>query len=268
MIKYITTAQKRNVKMNTSMKSLLLLLFFTIQIKNLQAQHNDWQTATKQEIIASYQKTCAWFINTSNYNFKMKYTSYKDHVSNEVFETSNGYYKRSGNNFKSETVGIKMFQNSKARLIIDTADQAIVVLSPTGLKPVMTDEKELGELLEKTKSLKKKKVGKGICYRIEFNKNDLYEAFEFTVDEKNLFQALVYYYSEQTEENYDNPEVYKPTLTKVKPRLEILFTNYLYPVQATDSEFQDKLIVLQNNKVDLLGKYKNYQVKDYRLQSK
>jgi hypothetical protein len=234
-----------------------------------QAQVGAWEVATKNEIISSYQKTWTWFTNTLNYAFRVKYTSYKDYLSKEIIESSEGYYKRLGNKYKTEAIGIKTVQNEKARIIIDTLDRIITVLNPGKLNPALTDAKDLELMLDNVRALKKRKIGKNVCYRIDFIKNELYEAYEFTINEKGLLESLVYYYSEQIEEDDGDGQYLSPLKTKVKPRLEVLFTNYQAPVTIAESEFQDKSIVLNDkHKINLLDKYKTFQLKDYRYQTK
>ncbi len=225
-----------------------------------------WQIVSKEEIVSSYKNICNWFINTSNYAFDMKYTSYKGHSSSDIIENSNGYYKRSGKKYATEVVGIKTIQNEKARIIIDTNDQVIAISNPSSLSPNIQSSEDLIKLLENVKSLKKKNLGKLTTYRIEFKKNELYEAYEFSVNDKSLLEKLTYYYAEQTEKDYGDDFSKKPSETKMKPRLEIIFSNYQVPAIVKDSDFNDKSIVIaSNNKVELLEKYKVYQLKDYRI---
>lgn len=248
-------------------KSLYIFFVFISAIST--AQVGAWEVATKNEVISSYQKTWTWFTNTQNYAFKLKYTSYKDYVSKEIIESSEGYYKRLGNKYKTEAIGIKTVQNEKIRIIIDTLDKIITVLNPGKLNPALTVAKDLEVMLDNVKALKKRKIGKSTCYRIDFIKNELYEAYEFTINEKGLLESLVYYYSEQIEEDDGDGQYITPIKTKVKPRLEVLFTNYQAPIVIAESEFQEKSIVLNDKqKINLLDKYKAFQLKDYRYQEK
>ncbi|MBI3518104.1 MAG: hypothetical protein HY062_01935 [Bacteroidetes bacterium] len=248
-------------------KAVYILFVFVSTISS--AQVGTWEVATKSEVISSYQKTWTWFTNTQNYAFKLKYTSYKDYVSKEIIESSEGYYKRLGNKYKTEVVGIKTIQNEKVRIIIDTLDKIITVLNPGKLNPALTNAKDLEVMLDNVKALKKRKIGKSVCYRIDFIKNELYEAYEFTINDKGLLESLVYYYSEQIEEDDGDGQYLAPLKTKVKPRLEVLFTNYQAPITIAESEFQEKLIVLNDKeKINLLDKYKAFQLKDYRYQAK
>jgi len=249
------------------MKSLLYLICMCSSFAY--AQSAAWQVASKEEIAAAYQKSCAWFITTPSYSFKLKYTSYKDHVSKEQIESSEGYYKRVSNNYVTEAVGLKTVQNDNLKTVIDTADRIITVMTPGNLKPNIAGAEELEALLANARSLKKAKLAKGIKYHIDFSKNDQYDAYEFTISDQNFIEGLTYYYSEQVEKVYSETSPAKSTEIKMKPRLEINFFNYQVPAKYNEAEFSDQSIIARDKgKVSLTGAYKDYRLMDYRLQTK
>lgn len=237
---------------------------------NLNSQNSPvWLASDKTEVIAAYRNACNWFMNTQSYAFEIKYTSYKTHTSNEIIESSIGYYKRSEKKYITDAVGIRTIQNEKIRMVIDTTDKVIAVSNPSSLTPGIQNADELNKLFDNVKTLRKKTILKSVTYRIDFKKNELYEAYEFTVGEKGYLEKLVYCYSEQIEKDYGDGENEKQKETKIKPRMEITFYNYLVPAKVNESEFTDRSIVLAaNNKVSLINKYKTYTLKDYRLQGK
>jgi hypothetical protein len=224
-----------------------------------------WQVANANEVAMAYQKAYSWFTGTSNYAFKLKYISYKNHTSNEVREISEGYCKRFNNKHRTEALGTLMIQNEHYKAMIDTVDKLIVISNTEKSAPVMADVKEMMALLKNTKALKKKMGTNNVSYRIEFNKNSAYEMYEFTVNNKGYLEKLVYYYSEQTEEHYPDEESVKPVKIRTKPRLEIAFSAYEVPAKITEADFSEKNIVMADpKKIVLLNNYKSYQVKDYR----
>jgi hypothetical protein len=245
------------------MKRIFFILLLVNGICKAQTS-SSWQTSTKAELINSYKKACDWFINTQDYSFAMKYVSFKDHYSNETLESSEGFYKRSGNKFRMEAVGIKTIQDNKTKIVIDTADRIIALTDPGSLSPNMQTADELIALLGNVKLIRKKNNGKATTYRIDFKKNELYDAYEFTVNEKGILEKLCYFYAEQTEKEYGDGDEVKPYENTVKPRMEITFTNYVFPAKTLATEFSDRSIVIASNKVSLSDKYKGYNIKDYR----
>ena len=227
-----------------------------------------WEPASKQEIISAYQKSCEWFSNTSSYFFRLKYTSFKDAISNIPLESSEGYYKRVANNCITEAMGIKTIQNQSFRITVDTSDKLITIMDPGNLSPAITSLAEMETLLGNTKSLKKARHGKKILFRIEFYKNEQFEAYEFLVNEKGILESLTYYYSEQTEKVYSEKYSGKPAEIKSKPRLEIRFFGHEIPARSVESEFTERTIIRNDKgKLSLVAAYRNYRILDYRLQT-
>lgn len=233
------------------------------------AQSGSIEPATKQELVAAYQKACSWFINTPGYYFKLKYASYKDYVSKEPIESSEGYYKRAAGKYITEAMGIKTMQNSAMKVEIDTADKIITVTDPGNLSPAMASAEEMEALLDNIKALKKIKHLKSISYRIDFNKNDQYEAYEFTVSDKGMIERVSYYYTEQTERKDNGITNKKITEIKMKPRLEISFSGYQVPAKYIESEFSEESIFIKDRtKLKLTSMYKDFRILDYRLQTR
>lgn len=248
----------------------IVLLFMCLCISMSYAQPAAWQTSSKQEIMQQYQDACNWLMNTPSYFFKLKYASYKDYVTKEIIESSEGYYKRVTSNYSMEALGIKTVQNSKMKVTIDTANKTVTLMSPASLSLTIADAEQLETMLTNTKALRKIKTSKtSVSYRLDFNKNSLYEAYEFSVNDKGILERLTFYYSEQdntaNEYGQESPE---KKGEKMKPRLEILFFGYEVPANYSKSEFEDSWVVVsEKGKVHLTGAYKNYRLLDYRLQS-
>lgn len=248
---------------------LSIFLFLVCQIFFGQTNTPAWQVATKTEVIEAYQKACDWFVKTNSYKLKLKYVSYKNHISNEIKETSEGNYMRSANNYKTEALGILTEQNNEAKVVVDTLDKLIIISNPEALKFNLANTTDLLSLLNNTKSLKKKVAENNSTYRIDFKPNVLYDAYEFTVNTKGILESLVFYYSEKTEQDYGNMANEEPIKIKIKPRLAISFYDYETNVKLNEKDFKVNDIVFNDaKKITLLNKYKHYQLKDYRYSKK
>jgi|GEM_PF-4208516 len=211
-------------------------------------------------------------MNTPSYFFRINYTSYKDHVTKDYLESSDAYYKKVANNYCMEALGVKTVQNSKMKIIVDTANSTVTVMSPSSVSLTIADAEQLEAMLSSTKALKKIRTSKTtVCYHIDFNKNRLYEAYEFSVNDKGVLERLTFYYSEQEDTNEQaegagNNEPAKGA--NMKPRLEILFSGYQVPANYSKSDFEDsRVVVNEQGKIQLMGPYKHYRLLDYRLQS-
>lgn len=250
-------------------RSFLIIVQICVYTICTHAQSTAWEMASKQEIVAAYHAACNWFINTPSYYFKLRYASYKDHVSKDKLESSEGYYKRVGKNYVTEAVGIKTTQNNNLKIVVDTSDKIITVMNPGNLSPTIASSEELDNLLNSVKALKKARIGKSIRYRIEFNKNELYEAYEFVINTSGLMEGLTYYYCERVEkEDVENGNE-KAAITAMKPRLEITFFGFQIPAKHVESEFIERAIYFkEKGRIELTGIYKDYRLMDYRVQTK
>jgi len=250
-------------------KIITTVLFAFLFSISSYAQPSAWQASGKQEIIEEYKNACNWLMNTPSYFFRLKYTSYKDYVTKEYLESAEAYYKRVTNNYRTDALGIKTLQNSKIKIVVDTANNTVTVMSPSSVSLTISSAEELETMLNNTKALKKIKASKTtVCYRVDFNKNSLYEAYEFSVNDKGILERITFYYSEQNnnENEYAQQSNEKSKGSKMKPRLEILFFGYQVPALFSKSDFEDPQVLINaKGKISLTGSYKNYRLLDYRL---
>lgn len=225
-----------------------------------------WTAATAQEVAQAYHKTCDWYLKNENYYFSLKYTSYKDHTSNEINESSTGTCKRQNNRFRTEALGNLMIQSDNYKLLIDTFNKSVIIANPDNKPPQVAGSEDVQKLLKLAKALKKIEFETFTRYRIEFSNNAVYTAYEFSVNKSSGYlESLVYYYGEQKESVYANEQDLVPVIIKSKPRLEIKFT--AVSQVTTESDFRENNIqVAATGKIKLVNKYKSYKLKDYRYQ--
>ncbi len=126
---------------------IILLAGFTA------SSQNQWQTCGKAEVIKAYQDICDWLIKTDSYSFGLNYSSFKNHTTREIEESSRGYYKRSENNFKCEAMGVLNFQNNHIKISVDSADKIISVSDPGSLNFSTMEFKDLDKMLDNVKLL-------------------------------------------------------------------------------------------------------------------
>jgi hypothetical protein len=241
--------------------SLAICICLGAQSKSL-----SWSVATAREVALAYGNACDWYLKNENYCFSLKYTSYKDHVSNEINESSTGICKRRNNRFRTEALGNLMIQSDSYKLVIDTLNKSVVVANPDKQSPQVAGLEDVQKLLKFTRALKKMELPTATRYRVEFKNNAVYTAYEFTVNKSSGYlESLVYYYGEQKESVYENEQDINPVIIKSKPRLEIKFT--AVNQAATENDFRENgILVAAAGKIKLANKYKSYKLKDYRYQ--
>ncbi len=222
-----------------------------------------WEVATKEEFTAVYEKSTGWFSKNLNYKVNVKYASYSDHSLAVAYEQSTGYFKRSNDFIHSSVLGIITVQNEKVCIMLDSLNQFIVVNSKKEVQQTLFDPKTFSELLSKVKSIKKQKSEKGeTTYQLEFPTNGLYSKYEFQTNVQGLPSVMKYYYSKEMKKDEKDENSLKG-----KPRLEVSFSGYQTNVNFVyEKEFSEKqFLKIENNKIVLNEKYRNFEVKDYRF---
>jgi hypothetical protein len=245
----------------------LLFILFIYSLSN-HAQPVSWESASAGEIAQAYRKACHWFTHTSSYAFKLKYSSFNSPYTDVPLETSEGFYKKTANRYISEGIGIRTIQTQDLKIIIDTTEKTITLMDPGRLNPDIASVADLEVLLANTRALKKCKQGKGIRYRMDFNPNAQFEAYEFLLNERGILERLTYYYSEQAESSEDWRSG-ENNAVRVKPRMEILFHSHEVPARIKESEFTTTFVVsFDKDKAHLNPFYNHFRLLDYRISKK
>lgn len=244
----------------------LILLSYICFSFTIMFQTISWETSSKEELRAAYEKAITWFTNNSNCKVDINYFSYSDYATTKPYDHSTGFYKRNNENLHSSAMGITTIQNEKLSLVIDTVNQIIVIKNKSEFNKTPVDSKSLSDLLDNVKSLKKQNRNEGeTAYRLDFKPNELYSAFEFIINTKGQFTRIIYYYSREMQQDEEN----KNSL-KGKPRMEINFSGYQTNTSFNyDKEFSEKIFLNEvAGKIVLNGNYKKYEMKDYRFEVK
>lgn len=220
-----------------------------------------WETASKEEFLKASEKASNWFSQNTNYKVDITYSSFTDHSSTNAHDIYSGYYKRQNNNFASSAMGVLTIQNDKYRISVDTVNHLMMLQNKTEIGQAIGDAKSFSDLLDRVKAIKKQKGENGsVSYKIDFNQNDLYSAYEFKVNEKGYLVFMKYYYSKELKDEQEDK-----TLTG-KPRLEVAFSNYQTNVKFNhEKDFSEKQFVKEEGKKIIpIGNYSKYEFKDYR----
>ncbi|MES2680892.1 MAG: hypothetical protein V4635_13455 [Bacteroidota bacterium] len=247
----------------------IYLIYFVLLSAPAWSQTAGWENISQPEMAEAYRSLCRWFTNTASYSVKLKYTSYSSAVAVKPIESAEGYYKRESGNYVTEIMGIKTLQNSAVRVILDTADKMITVMSPAVADPMAAVSGELESWLKNVSGLRKIKTATGIRYRIDFMENKLYEACEFAVSSNGRAEQLTYYYSEQVEKHAGDLPEQRNKEIRMKPRLEVRFTDYRIPADHTASVFSERSILTRDEgKLKPATAFRDYRILDYRKQEK
>ncbi|MFL5763548.1 MAG: hypothetical protein ACJ77K_06355 [Bacteroidia bacterium] len=236
-----------------------MLLFISVQRLS---GNTTWESCSKAEISVAYEKAIQWFSGNSSCSVSLNYASFMNYTTLIPSDESSGFYRKSKTNFHVNSVGIRTLCNGQYCLVADTANQIIVLKNKTEqTSPI--GSKDLDNLLSHVQAMKKMDLKNGItAYRLEFKPNDIYTAFEFRTNSSGTFDRITYYYSKEAKEDEDDEKS-----PKGKPRMEISFSNYATNVKFSEGEFSTAAYVKENGRKILLNEhYKNFELKDYRVQ--
>jgi len=243
------------------MKQIVLAIFFQLLVQATFSQSTD-----RDQFVADYTKMWKWMSRSGNYSFHLDYRSYKDHHSKDPYETASGTYRKSGVNYFCDVLGVKTVQNAQMKITIDSVEKLIILTKPQSLNPGELNLQQINDLMDNAKGIVKSFFGKATVYRIDFNKNELYEAVEYRFSNEGMLLQITYLYAEQVDRDYnDNGDMIENHL---KPRLDICFSDYKQ-VKDTGNEFSEKQFLTRNgDKLIASGKFRGYEIKDYRFNSK
>jgi len=160
---------------------------------------------------------------------------------------------------------ILTIQNEKYRISVDTVNHLMMLQNKTEIGQAVGDAKSFSDLLDRVKAIKKQKGENGsVSYKIDFNQNDLYSAYEFKINEKGYLVFMKYYYSKELKDEKEDKTV------TGKPRLEVVFSNYQTNVKFNyDKDFSEKQFIKEEGKKIIpIGSYSKYEFKDYRYNVK
>lgn len=216
---------------------------------------------SKEEMGGVFEKTNSWFRLTSSYQLDVTHASYENYTTPVPFEKSTGYFKKEGSNYHSMLLGIHTIQNSKYKIVIDTAERIIAVANPDQLTWLSYTQEDYKVLLKNATDTRMSKTGRYCFYRVELPESNPIGAYEFLVDEKGLAREINWYYNREVKKDPDD------NTSVVKPRMSISFSGYKespsFNYQETFSE--TPYFEKNNNKLVLTKKYGTFKLLDQRI---
>lgn len=243
-------------------RKIITYCCFCLFANALQSQGPVWESISKDKMAKVFEQTSSWFKNTSHYSVNVTHASFETWSKTVPFEKSTGYFKKEAENYHSFILGIHTIQNSKYKIVLDTANKTMIVASVgKSIWNAYTLE-DYQYTLKSCTSIKMTNFGKDKKYRLEYGEGYPLERYELLVANDGLIKEVTMYYSKKIPRNPDDENS-----EKVKPRLNITFTGYKKAPSGTDdNEFdENRYFIKKGNKLLPAKRYQNYTLSDQRL---
>jgi len=226
-----------------------------------QANAQSWEPLSYEEMGKILQGINDRYKNLHSFSVTVTHSSYENYFSKNPADRSTGYFRKEGLNYHSFLLGIHSVQNSRYKVVIDTAQNSIMVSNPSG---EMTGSLTLGEydaLLKLCSSLKTYSDGDEKHFRMEF-RDYTFSAIELALTADGLMKEMVFYYRQEVDKNPD-----EPNSPKTKPRLSIVFSDYRQGITFNyNDEFDEaRYFALSGNRLVVTDAFKKFKLRDLRV---
>ncbi|CAN5526245.1 hypothetical protein BH10BAC1_BH10BAC1_13370 [soil metagenome] len=245
--------------MNKKIITYFCSLLFALTV---QAQAPEWVTVSKDNMAIVFEQMSNWYKNNTNYSVVVTHTSYQTHTTTVPYEKSVGFFKKEKNNYHSFLLGIHTIQNTNCKIILDTANNAMMVANVDNSIWTAYTLEDYKYTLKMCKEIKVVTINTDKKYRLEYSEGYPLERYEFIVAADGSLKEVIWYYSKKIPKDIDDENS-----EKVKPRLSITLSAYKKLQSGSNkNEFDEtKYFVKKGNKLFPSEKYKNFTLSDQRI---
>lgn len=243
-------------------RTMIICCWCWLAVSTLSAQALAWENIGKDRMANVLIQLNDWFKNTPNYAVTVTHTSFETYTTTVPYEKSVGYFKKDRERYHSFLLGIHTFQNAAYKIVVDTANQTMLVAN---VEPGIWNAYDLEGytyLLNSCSGIKTANSGSDKKYRLEYGIGHPLERYEFLLAPDGSLKEVAMYYRNSVPKNPDNP-----ASEKVTPRLNITFSGYKKGNfgMTNDECDEKKFFIKKGNKLLPTGKYRNFNLIDQRL---
>ncbi|HEU4719483.1 MAG TPA: hypothetical protein VFU15_16685 [Bacteroidia bacterium] len=252
--------RRKNIRLGISIAGAMLLLLFA------DAFPVAWTDMTKEEFDGEMQKTSQFYTVNQHYSVQVDYASFRGYDSEIPYDQSTGYYRKDGKSYHNFLLGIHTIQNSRYKVIVDTAKKAILVADPENEESA-AEMKQLNFDNESkyVTAYKSAPSGGGKLLRVEFNKIPAYTAYTIDISDDGRLRGMTIYYRESYPLDPSDP-----SSAKAQPKLKITYSAFdAGKTFDSKKEFDtSKYFTEADGKLTLTAAFKNYTITDLRIPTK
>lgn len=220
-----------------------------------------WSVIEKADFDSAIETMSQFYQKNRKFSENVTDRSYKGWDAVTPYETQTGYYECDNNKFHSYLMGIHTIQDDNYRITIDTSEKLIVVTDVAPISGEDVAQLSYKNSLTNATAYKSATTANGTIYRAEFNAIPSYSAYNLDVATNGQLRSMVIYYRDEFPINPKDQ-----TSQKVKPKLEVAFTNFKTNSSFGAKEFDTgKYITLNGKALQLTTAYSTYQLTDARI---
>jgi hypothetical protein len=238
---------------------LIFVIAFAVLFWNFVIYQN-WkpiiQTDASKELLEINSK----ILEKKEYSFKVLYSSYKGHDSNELHEQYSGEVIRSDMYYRSDIMNKIVIQNKEFRIIVDKDNKIVKVNDPIKNPDPILDVRDFEKAMDICKQVKRCVDKNEIGYRFELKVQRGIVSQEVFFNE-SFISRLVYYYVNEHSVRQNN--LFKTEI--VYPKLIIEFKELKFLNKVNKGLFETaSIVIIQKGKLVLANDFKNYKLIDGR----
>lgn len=212
----------------------------------------DWDVISKETMAQQFDEMNRQFKSMEVYSIAVTHASFENYTDKIPHEKSTGYFKKEKNNYHSFFLGIHTIQNSRCKVVVDSAHEIIIVADPDHSFANTLTQTDYSSLLSSCALIKKMQSNKETHYRFEFEKENPLNAYEFYFGQNELLSGITIYY---------NREIKTENNSITKPRMEISFRNWRKNIVYSQQEFDESRFIFKKEcqyflQPSFAGKYK------------
>jgi hypothetical protein len=222
-------------------------------------QTHTWMNISADDAAKVYWNLNNLYSKTTSYSITVTYTSYENYTTQTSYETSSGFFNKYTTGYHSFLLGISTIQNSKYKIVVDTARKVIAVANPDKTFENSLTMADYKTLMENCTSIKVANEGNEKYYRIEFKSVYPINAYEYALSSTGWIKEMTLFYNKNyVNENGEN--------VNIKPRLQIKYGNVKVGILENKSELDEsKYFSKLGIKLIIASKYNGYVLSDQRV---
>lgn len=219
-----------------------------------------WKAIPEREVEEVSREIGAFYTGKAQFSVNVVHQTYKGHGSNTPYDQSEGYVRRSGEQYHSYMLGVHTYQDKVVHFVVDSIQKTIVVSDKKNMAPQEGINLETALARENLLSCRKGVQDKKDVYRVDYKKGYTLQATELGVNADHSLAWITVYFREAVAVSNESDAA------RVQPKARIVYNGYNFAPRFTEKEFSHTTYFsIKEKKLVINNRYRNYQLLDNRI---